>query len=289
MAESLQGGTPRSGSSPAATPLLETPPPATGRRAEAVLACRGLSVFAGRRPILRRVDLEVPERRVTCVIGPSGAGKSTLLKSLNRMTDLDPGLRVSGEILFRGRSIRGREVDADRLRERIGMLFQQPVVFPQSISRNVLFGVRHLKTAPRREWPRVAARALERVGLFEEVRDRLDRPAAELSVGQQQRLCLARALALEPEVLLMDEPTSALDAAATAAIERLVEGLKRHHTIVLVTHDLEQARRLADRVACVCVRDGAGELLETRDSVDAFADPRCQGAVERIATEEAER
>ncbi|MCZ6725727.1 MAG: phosphate ABC transporter ATP-binding protein, partial [Acidobacteria bacterium] len=222
-----------------------------------VLAARGVTVTAQGATLLRAVDVEIPSGGVFGVIGPSGAGKSTLLKVFNRLLELEtPPLGVSGEVFFRGRSIYGPGVDPDALRNRIGMLFQQPVVFPTSVAKNVLFGVRHCERLSHRGLAERCEEALVRAALWDEVKDRLQTPAVELSVGQQQRLCLARALALRPEVILMDEPTSALDPRATAAIEDLIGELARAHTIVLVTHDLGQARRIADRVACVCRRDG---------------------------------
>ncbi len=242
--------------------------------AAAVLETRGLSVATGRRPLLRSIDLRIEPRRVLGVLGPSGAGKTTLLRCLNRLVDLTPQLAVSGEILLHGRSIRGREVNADALRTRVGMLFQQPVVFPGSIADNVLFGVRHTQRPSRREWPERIERALREAALWEEVRHRLREPAASLSAGQQQRLCLARTLAGEPEILLLDEPTSALDAGSTAAIEELILRLRERHAIVLVTHGLRQARRVADSLVYLAVRDGAGEVIESGPCEDLFSRPR---------------
>jgi len=247
---------------------LETAP------AAAVLETRKLSVATGRRPLLRSIDLRIEPRRVLGILGPSGAGKTTLLRCLNRLVDLTPHLAVSGEILLHGRSIRGREVNADALRTRVGMLFQQPVVFPGSIADNVLFGVRHTQRPPRREWPERIERALREAALWEEVRHRLREPAASLSAGQQQRLCLARTLAGEPEILLLDEPTSALDAGSTAAIEELILRLRERHAIVLVTHGLRQARRVADSLVYLSVRDGAGEVIESGPCQDLFSRPR---------------
>jgi phosphate transport system ATP-binding protein len=226
------------------------------------LEARGLSVWAGTRWLLRNVNLAVPPRQVFGLMGPSGAGKSTLLRCLNRLIDLTPELRVSGEVLFHGRSIRAPGVDVDALRACIGMLFQQPVVFPKSILQNVVFGTRHLRRVPRRHWPEVAERALRESALWDEVKDRLHEPALRLSVGQQQRLCLARTLAVDPQVILMDEPTSALDPRSTEAIETLILKLRETRTIVLVTHNLGQAQRVADYLACVAVRGGAGEIIE---------------------------
>lgn len=248
-----------------------------------VLVTHGLSVDAKKRPILRRVDLEIPRHRVLGVIGPSGAGKSTLLKSLNRLVDLEsPSLEVSGRVELDGRNIYDRSVDADEIRARIGILFQRPVVFPCSIFHNVLFGVRRVKRLPRRWWHQQAERSLREAALWDEVKDRLDEPAATLSVGQQQRLCLARTLALEPEVILMDEPTSALDPRATAAIEELIVRLKERHSVVLVTHDPAQARRVTDALACLCVCGGAGELLESGPTTDVFRDSHCCQAIHEL-------
>lgn len=214
--------------------------------AEPVLETRGLSVSMGRHLLLRSIDLRVEPRQVLGVLGPSGAGKTTLLRCLNRLIDLTPQLAVSGEILLHGRSIHARGMDVDALRAQVGMIFQQPVVFLGSIADNVLFGVRHTHRLPRRVWPERIETALREAALWGEVRHRLREPATNLSVGQQQRLCLARALAGEPEILLLDEPTSALDARSTAAIEELILRLRERHSVVLVTHNQRQARRVAD-------------------------------------------
>jgi phosphate transport system ATP-binding protein len=249
-------------------PPRETPEPAA---AAPVLETRRLSVTAAGRLLLRDVDLRIEPLRVLAILGASGSGKTTLLRCLNRLVDLTPGLAVAGDVLLHGRSIRGREVDADALRTRVGMLFQQPVVFPGSIAENVMFGVRHTRRPPRRVWPERIEAALREAALWDEVRHRLREPAASLSAGQQQRLCLARVLAAEPEVLLLDEPTSALDAGATAAIEELILRLRERHTLVLVTHSLRQARRVADSLAYVAVRDGAGEVIESGPCQKLFA------------------
>lgn len=215
---------------------------------EPILRIQNLNVHGGERLLIDNVNLDIARGEVLGLIGPSGAGKSTLLRCLNRMTDLTPGLRVTGQILFHNDSIRSSGVDADRLRERIGMMFQQPVVFPQSIYENVIFGLKHLGRFSRAELPAAAEGALREAALWDEVKDRLKESALKLSVGQQQRLCLARTLAIRPEVILMDEPTSALDPHSTQAIEELIGRLKSAHTIVLVTHDHGQAERVCDRV-----------------------------------------
>lgn len=224
-----------------------------------------LSVNAGNRPLVRDLTLSIPEKEVFGLIGPSGAGKSTLLRALNRMTDLVPGIKVTGDVKLHGSSIYAPGTDANALRARMGMIFQQPVVFPASIAENVLFGARRLQRLSKAEQSALTEAALQEAALWNEVKDRLKTPAAKLSVGQQQRLCLARALATKPEVILMDEPTSALDPRSTEAIETLVQRLKVNHTIVLVTHNLRQARKVADNLAFIGVRDGVGQLLCSGD------------------------
>jgi phosphate transport system ATP-binding protein len=261
-------------------------PAASGAASETpILSTRALAVrVPDGRTLLRSINLDIAPRQVFGIIGPSGAGKSTLLRCLNRLVDLSPGFQRSGDVLFHGNSIYKRTVDPDALRARIGMLFQQPAVFPTTILRNVLFGVRHLGKVARKDWPTTAEAALREAALWGEVKDRLHDSALRLSVGQQQRLCLARALAVGPEVILMDEPTSALDPRSTEAIEELILRLKERHTIVLVTHNIAQARRVTDWLACVCVRDGAGEMVESA-CCDAMLDsPQCQEVVEYLSS-----
>ncbi|HWN94524.1 MAG TPA: phosphate ABC transporter ATP-binding protein [Methylomirabilota bacterium] len=241
---------------------------------EAIVSTRALTVRAGERTILSNVNLSILPRQVFGIIGPSGAGKSTLLKCLNRLIELTPGLKVSGDVQFHQDSIYAANVDVDSLRARIGILFQQPVVFPKSILQNVIFGTRHLGKVPRKEWPEVAERALREAALWNEVKDRSRESALRLSVGQQQRLCLARTLAVDPEVILMDEPTSALDPKSTEAIEELILQLKQKRTLILVTHNLDQARRVADWLACIEVRNGAGELVECAACSNVLASGR---------------
>jgi len=228
---------------------------------EPILQTYGLGVRFGERKLLEDVSLKIPANLVYGLIGPSGAGKSTLLSCLNRLIELTPSLRVDGQVLFRGEPVYGPGVNADDLRTRIGVIFQQPAVFPASIYQNAIFGVKHLGLAPKAEWPAVAENVLRQTALWDEVKDRLKQSALKLSVGQQQRLCLARTLAVRPEVILMDEPTSALDPRGTAAIEQLIRELREKHTLVLVTHNLRQAQTVADRLAFLGVRDGAGRLL----------------------------
>jgi phosphate transport system ATP-binding protein len=251
-----------------------------------ILSIRQLGVRAGGKALLRGVSLDITPRQVYGVIGPSGAGKSTLLRCLNRLVDLSPGFRVEGDVLFHGRSIYARDVDPDALRARIGMLFQQPAVFPTTIYRNVLFGVRHLGKVPRKDWPQIAERALQEASLWREVQDRLHDSALALSVGQQQRLCLARTLATAPEVILMDEPTSALDPRSTEAIEELILRLKERHTIVLVTHNVKQARRVTDWLACLCVRESVGEVVESACCDAMLGSSQCQEVIEYLSAAE---
>ena len=250
---------------------------------DAVFQVSNLNVIAQGKAILRNVTVAIPPRQVFGIIGPSGAGKSTFLRCLNRLTDLTPALRVQGEIRYHGKSIHAPTVDPDDLRARIGFLFQQPVVFPRSILQNVIFGLRHLRRLSHSALREAAERALIEAALWNEVRDRLNDSALTLSVGQQQRLCLARALATQPEVILMDEPTSALDPKSTAAIEELILKLKECHTIVLVTHNVPQARRVTDWLACVCVRDGAGTIAETACCDALLENPQCQEVVEYLS------
>lgn len=239
-------------------------------QAPAVIETRGLHVRAGARVVLRDIHLRLGEREILAILGPSGAGKSTLLRCLNRLIDLTPTLHVEGEVLWRGRPVRDPSLDVNHLRARLGMIFQQPVVFPTTIRRNVLFGRRHLVRLSRADADHWLERSLGEAHLWNEVKDRLDDSAVHLSVGQQQRLCLARTLAVEPEVLLLDEPTSALDPASTEAIEALILHLRQSRAILLVTHNHPQARRLADRIALLEPRNGAGELTTVHS---APADP----------------
>ena len=227
-----------------------------------ILEAVQVNVRAGERVLLRNASLSLAEGQILGLIGPSGAGKSTLLRSLNRLNDLHPGLRVSGDVRLRGASLYAPSTDVNAMRARIGMLFQQPVIFPASIEENVLFGAKRLRPIKRDAQIALVESALKEAALWEEVRDRLRQPALTLSVGQQQRLCLGRILAVQPEVILMDEPTSALDPRSTEAIEELLLRLKAKIGIVIVTHNIAQARRVADQIACVCVREGAGELVE---------------------------
>ncbi len=262
------------------TSLTSSPSATAPASAEPVLSARGLQARGGGRMLLRNATFSVARNQVFGVIGPSGAGKSTLLRCLNRLNDLVPGMHVEGDVRLNGASI--YDVDVNTLRARVGMLFQQPVVFPTSISENVLFGVKRLRSHSKAELQEILESALKEAAIWEEVKDRLKAAASNLSVGQQQRLCLARTLAGHPEVILMDEPTSALDPKATQAIEELILRLKQRHTIVIVTHNIRQARKVADWIACVCVRDGAGEIVECAPPGEVFDNPRCCEVVDYL-------
>lgn len=219
---------------------------------------------------LRSISLDIPERRVTALIGPSGCGKSTFLRWLNRMNDHVVGARATGTLQLHGQDLLDKKLDAVELRRRVGMVFQKPNPFPKSIYKNIAFGVRLHSKAPKATLDTLVERCLTEVGLWNEVKDRLHNSALSLSGGQQQRLCIARALAVGPEVLLMDEPTSALDPKATARIEALVQRLREHYTIVIVTHNMQQARRIADRTAFFY----EGHLVESGPTSDIFDNPQ---------------
>jgi phosphate transport system ATP-binding protein len=235
---------------------------------EIELETRGLSVFYGSAHAVKSVSIAVPDRRVVAFIGPSGCGKSTLLRCFNRMNDLIPDARVEGEALFQGDNLYGAGVDAVEVRRRIGMVFQKPNPFPKSIFDNVAFGPRI--NGYRGNPAELVERSLRQAALWEEVRDRLDASALTLSGGQQQRLCIARALAVEPEVLLMDEPASALDPIATQKIEDLIYELKQNYTVVIVTHNMQQAARVSDYTAFLYM----GDLIEYGPTQQLFTTPR---------------
>jgi phosphate transport system ATP-binding protein len=245
------------------------------REAAAVLekpciSIENLDFFYNDRRALRNVTMTLPERKVTGIIGPSGCGKSTLLRVLNRMYDLYPNQRASGRVIMDGENIIGPDVDVSLLRRRIGMVFQKPTPFPMSIYDNVAFGVRLHERLSRAEMDERVEWALSSAALWEEVRDILRSPATSLSGGQQQRLCIARTIAVHPEVILLDEPTSALDPISTLRIEELIDELKRNFTIAIVTHNLQQAARIADQVAFFFL----GELVEIGPSAQIFTAPK---------------
>ncbi|MDB4893878.1 MAG: phosphate transporter ATP-binding protein [Firmicutes bacterium] len=235
-----------------------------------------VSVSYGGPPALRDASLGMPDRSVTVLIGPSGCGKSTFLRTLNRMHDLVPGARVSGRILLDGSDT--RRLAAEELRTRVGMVFQRPNPFPMSLYANVAFGP-SLCGVRGRDLDRLVERSLKRAALWEEVRRRLDTDARALSGGQQQRLCIARALAMDPEVLLMDEPCSALDPAATQAVEELILAMRERMAIVIVTHSMAQARRVADHVAFFA----AGRLVECGPASQILDQPRTAATADFLA------
>jgi phosphate transport system ATP-binding protein len=214
-----------------------------------VLSARALAVWYGSSLALKEISIDIPRNKITALIGPSGCGKSTLLRCFNRMNDLIPGARMDGELRFDGELISGADIDAVSLRRRIGMVFQKPNPFPKSIYNNVAWGARI--NGYRGDMDELVERSLGRAALWDEVKTKLHRSGLELSGGQQQRLCIARTLAVEPEVILMDEPCSALDPISTARVEDLMDDLKNDYTIVIVTHNMQQARRVSDMTACL--------------------------------------
>ena len=237
--------------------------------ASPMIESRDLSVWYGRKPAIRRVSLKIPPHHVSAIIGPSGCGKSTYLRAINRMNDTILSCRTEGELFVGGEDVYGPNVDPVLLRRKVGLIFQKPNPFPKSVYKNIAFGVQLHYRASESELDQVVESALREANLWDEVKDRLDDNALGLSGGQQQRLCIARALAIEPEVLLMDEPCSALDPVATAKIEDLIFELKKDMTIVIVTHNMQQAARVADYTAFLYL----GRLVEFDRTRDLFERP----------------
>lgn len=229
-----------------------------------------LDFFYGDFQALNNISMDIEENKITALIGPSGCGKSTLIKTLNRMSDLTEGTRISGSIKLDGEDILGTSTDVVLLRRRIGMVFQKPNPFPKSIYENVVFGPKRHGVTNRTELDEIMERSLKQAALWDEVKDKLKKSALTLSGGQQQRLCIARALAVEPEVLLMDEATSALDPISTAKIEDLVVELKKQYTIVTVTHNMQQAARISDKTAFLLM----GDLIEYDSTDTLFSVPK---------------
>jgi phosphate transport system ATP-binding protein len=248
--------------------ILERAPKAEAR--DGIVAADRFNFWYGPRQVLFDISLEARPRQVTALIGPSGCGKSTFLRSINRMQDLVPGTRHTGDITEGGRSVYGRGVDPVELRRRVGMVFQRPNPFPKSVFDNVAYGPRMSGTVPDDDLPGIVERALRRAALWDEVKDRLDDPGTSLSGGQQQRLCIARALANEPPVLLMDEPCSALDPVSTQRIEELMVELKQQVTIVIVTHNMQQAARVSDATGFFYL----GKLVEFGATPQVFTAPK---------------
>lgn len=230
---------------------------------------RNVNLFYTQFQALKKVNLDIEKNEITAFIGPSGCGKSTLLKSLNRMNDLIEGCRIEGEILLDGQNIYGK-IDVNALRKRVGMVFQKPNPFPMSIYENIAYGPKTHGIRSKVKLDEIVETSLKNAAIWDELKDRLKKNALSLSGGQQQRLCVARALAVEPEVLLMDEPTSALDPISTAKIEDLVLELKKKYTIVIVTHNMQQATRISDKTAFFLL----GEMIEFNETETLFSIPK---------------
>lgn len=223
-----------------------------------IIEFKNFEVWIEGNHILNNISLSIPKNEITCVIGPSGSGKSTLIRSINRINDDVSGINTKGDIFFKGTSINKKKLDVAQLRTQIGMVFQKPCIFPKSIIENTLFGIQHLKKLSKIDKLLIAEENLKAVSLWKEVAHRLHDKAIGLSIGQQQRLCIARTLAVKPEIILLDEPTSSLDPVSTRAIEEMMLQLKEKYTIVFVTHNIQQAKRLADNLVFIC----DGKLIE---------------------------
>lgn len=234
------------------------------------ITVESLNLHYGENHALKNVNMEIADHAITAFIGPSGCGKSTFLRCLNRMNDLVDGCRVEGKVILDGEDIYDKRVDTTLLRKKVGMVFQQPNPFPMSIYDNIAYGPRLHGIKNKKELDEIVERSLQGAAIFEEVKDRLHKSALGLSGGQQQRLCIARALAVSPEVLLMDEPTSALDPISTLKIEELMESLKKKYTVVIVTHNMQQAARVSDDTAFFLV----GEVIEKNATSEIFARPQ---------------
>ena len=234
------------------------------------ITVKNMNLHYGDFHALKNINLNMEEKKITAFIGPSGCGKSTLLKTLNRMNDLVDGCRIEGEICLDGENIYDKRMDVNLLRKRVGMVFQKPNPFPMSIYDNIAYGPRTHGIRNRAKLDEIVERSLRQAAIWDEVKDRLKKSALGMSGGQQQRLCIARALAVQPEVLLMDEPTSALDPISTSKIEDLAEELKKEYTIVMVTHNMQQAARISDNTAFFLM----GEMVEYGDTEEMFSMPR---------------
>ena len=233
-----------------------------------IITVNDLNLWYGQTQALKNISLDIPEKSITALIGPSGCGKSTFLKTLNRMNDLIPGVRITGEVAYHGENI--FETEVNNLRKEIGMVFQKPNPFPMSIYDNIAYGPRTHGIRNKAQLDEIVEKALKGAAIWDEVKDRLKKNALGMSGGQQQRLCIARALAVEPEVLLMDEPTSALDPISTSRIEDLAMELKEKYTIVIVTHNMQQAVRISDQTAFFLL----GDLVEYGSTEEMFSNPR---------------
>ena len=234
-----------------------------------ILTVNDLCLWYGNTKALKNININIPEKSITALIGPSGCGKSTFLKTLNRMNDLIPGVKIEGEVCYNGNDIYGKDVDVNELRRNIGMVFQKPNPFPMSIYDNVAYGPRTHGITNKAKLDEIVERSLRDAAIWEECKDRLKKSALGMSGGQQQRLCIARALAVQPEVLLMDEPTSALDPISTSKIEDLAMELKKEYTIVMVTHNMQQAVRVSDNTAFFLL----GQVIEYNETEKLFSIP----------------
>ena len=235
-----------------------------------IITAKDLCLWYGNSQALKNINIEIPERSITALIGPSGCGKSTFLKTLNRMNDLIPSVKIEGQVTYNGQDIFAPTVDVNDLRKEIGMVFQKPNPFPMSIYDNIAYGPRTHGIKSKVQLDEIVEEALQGAAIWDEVKDRLKKSALGLSGGQQQRLCIARALAVKPKVLLMDEPTSALDPISTSKIEDLTQQLKKEYTIIMVTHNMQQAVRISDNTAFFLL----GELVEFGETEKIFSMPR---------------
>ena len=235
-----------------------------------IIESRALNLYYGDNHALKDISIQIPANKITALIGPSGCGKSTFLKTLNRMNDLVPGVRITGEVFYNGENIYGKDVDVTRLRKQIGMVFQKANPFPMSIYDNIAYGPRTHGVRGKAKLDDIVERSLRDAAIWDEVKDRLNKSALGLSGGQQQRLCIARALAVEPDILLMDESTSALDPISTSKIEDLAMELKNRYTVIMVTHNMQQAVRVSDKTAFFLL----GELVEYGDTERIFSHPQ---------------
>ena len=235
-----------------------------------IIESRALNLYYGDNHALKDISIQIPANKITALIGPSGCGKSTFLKTLNRMNDLVPGVRIDGEVFYNGENIYGKDVDVTRLRRQIGMVFQKANPFPMSIYDNIAYGPRTHGVKNRAKLDDIVERSLRDAAIWDEVKDRLKKSALGLSGGQQQRLCIARALAVEPDILLIDESTSALDPISTSKIEELAMELKNRYTVVMVTHNMQQAVRVSDETAFFLL----GELVEFGETERVFSHPQ---------------
>ena len=235
-----------------------------------ILSVENLCLWYGSHQALKDINIEIPEKSITALIGPSGCGKSTFLKTLDRMNDLLPDVKITGSVLYKGEDIFDSSVDVSELRRQVGMVFQKPNPFPMSIYDNIAYGPRTHGIKNKAKLDEIVEKSLRGAAIWDEVKDRLKKNALGLSGGQQQRLCIARALAVKPEVLLMDEPTSALDPGSTMKVEELMSELKKNYTVVIVTHNMQQAARISDRTAFFLL----GELVEVGPTAQIFSAPQ---------------